>query len=188
MPRNVYPVSFREKFIAALADHEGSFRDYCARFGVSHETGYQWLRRVAQRGLEGLEPTSSAPREVPHATSLFVTELLVQTRQLHPTWGPRKIRQVLQSGYPNGQFPAPSTIGDILKRAGLILARKRRRHASPTPLPFAPMVAANSVWTADWKGQFRTADGRPCYPLTIADGASRYLLRCAACTSPSEAA
>jgi transposase InsO family protein len=187
MAKTTYPVVFREKFLATLSTFDGSFRELCAGFGVSHETGYQWLRRFEERGREGLAPRPSVPLEVPHTTPLFVQELLIAARRSHPTWGPRKLKDLLEKTYPRATLPAASTIGDILKRAGLVRRRKRRPHAWPSPRPFAAMDAPNEVWTADFKGQFRTKDGKLCYPLTIADGATRYLIRCDGYAGPTDA-
>ena len=187
MPKTTYPPVFREKFIRGLADYDGSFRDYCATFGVSHETGYSWLERYEDTGLEGLEPRSSAPLSCPHATPMAIQEVLIASRKAHPSWGPRKLKAWLEKTYPKvGPLPAPSTIGDVLKRAGMVLPRRRRRHAYPSARPFVPAGAPNDVWTIDFKGQFRTADEKLCYPLTLADAFSRFLLRCDAYLGPTE--
>ena len=181
-----YPIKFREKFIQDMLDYEGTFREYCSRFGISHETGYDWRRRFEAEGKAGLEPRLSTPLTLPHATSMVVEELLIAARRRHPSWGPRKLKSWLLKRHPSVELPASSTIGDILKRAGMVTPRRRRRRGYPSPTPFAPCDAPNDVWTIDFKGQFRTQDGVSCYPLTLADGFSRYLLRCDGYAHPTE--
>jgi transposase-like protein len=110
MAKTTYPVVFREKFLATLSTFDGSFRELCAGFGVSHETGYQWLRRFEERGREGLAPRPSVPLEVPHTTPLFVQELLIAARRSHSRWGPRKLKDLLEKTYPRATLPAASTI------------------------------------------------------------------------------
>jgi transposase InsO family protein len=192
MPKTIYPVAFRKMFLetwlAFDEEDDVTFREHCSRFGVSHETGYDWLSRVGDGQLDvaRLEPLSSAPCCCPHATSVDVCEVLIDARRRHPAWGPRKLRAFLAKKHRSLVLPAPSTIGDILKRAGLVMSRRRRRHAWPSTPPFVEAKAPNDVWTADFKGQFRTRDDQLCYPLTIADALSRYLIRCDAYTHPTE--
>lgn len=187
MPKTTYPAVFREKFIRGLDGYDGSFRDYCARFGVSHETGYDWLERFEQGGLDGLEPRSSAPHSCPHQTPTAIEELVIRLRREHPSWGPRKLKSNWERAHPGKDpLPAPSTIAEVLKRAGLVAPRKRRHHATPSVRPFKVAGAPNDVWTVDFKGQFRTGDGRLCYPLTLVDAFSRYILRCDGYLGPTE--
>src|SRR6185436_11509285 len=130
-------------------------------------------------GSSGLETKSSAPHHCPHETDEETAALLVAARKQHPTWGPRKLKAWLEDEHPwELELPAPSTIGSILKRAGLVSTRKRRRRPLRYSAPFSAIAAPNDVWTTDFKGQFRTRDGRFCYPLTLVDCFSRYVLRC----------
>jgi transposase InsO family protein len=180
-----YPIEFRKKFVQQWPDYDGPLTEYCARFGVSRETAYDWLARAESFGLEGLQPRSTAPRSCPHATELGVEALLVAARKLHPSWGPRKLIPWLEERYPATMLPAPSTAGGILHRYGLVVPRRRRRRAAPRTRPFVACQAPNDVWSADFKGQFRLGDGSLCYPLTLTDNFSRYLLRCDGYTAPT---
>ena len=145
---------------------------------------HDWLDRVRIGGFGGLETKSSAPHSCPHATSDEIAELVIAARKMHPTWGPRKLGPWIVTRKPEIELPAASTMGEILKRAGLVSPRKRRQRAPRYAEPFAAIEAPNDVWTADFKGQFRTRDGLLCYPLTISDCYSRFLLRCDAYKSP----
>jgi transposase InsO family protein len=107
-----------------------------------------------------------------------VAARLLICRQQHPTWGPRKLLAYLARRQPRAAWPAASTVGELLKRHGLVRPRRRRPHPGHPGRPTTPMDAPNAVWTTDFKGQFRTGDGAYCYPLTVCDGYSRYLLAC----------
>jgi transposase InsO family protein len=154
-----------------------SMKALCARFGVSRETGYVWLRRYRQYGLPGLEEVNRAPERHPNQTPASIEEAVLGLRQAHMTWGPRKLKSILQRDQPGRGWPAVSTMGEIVKRAGLVVARKKRRRTDPYTEPLAHAVAANRVWCADFKGWFRAGDGSRIDPLTITDACSRYLLR-----------
>src|SRR5690606_30052075 len=117
-------------------------------------------------------------------TSADVESLIVQVRQKHPDWGPWKIVSVLRSRYPERSWPAPSTAGDILTRHNLVKRlSRRRRHPHPGSSPLQASEP-NEVWTADFKGEFLLGNGQYCYPLTVADAVSRYLLTCDAFAAP----
>jgi len=179
--RRTYSWLFRREFVGAWSRRggESTFHEHCERFGVSRQTGYDWLARYREEGDVGLETKSSAPHECPHATNAAVSVLIIEARKEHPTWGPRKLRAWLQESVPwDIELPAPSTMGSILQRAGLVSAKRRRRRASRYAAPFKDIVGPNDVWATDFKGHFRTGDGRYCYPLTLTDSFSRYLLRC----------
>jgi hypothetical protein len=152
MPKAIYPVEFRRRFVQGWASHEGTFDEYCLLFGVSRETGYEWRARYEAHGSAGLEPMSSVPGRRPHETPLAVQEFVIAARKLHPTWGPRTLRPWLAEAYPHVELPAPSTIGEILSRNGLIRPRKRRRNTEPFTKPFAKCTAPNGTWTVDFKG------------------------------------
>jgi transposase InsO family protein len=109
---------------------------------------------------------------------MSMEEQIVALRSDHPRWGPRKLRARLSSISPATAWPAASTIGGLLKRRGLVVPRRRRSAMPPSMLPFAACGAPNDVWCMDFKGWFRTGDGRRCEPLTISDADTRYLLRC----------
>src|SRR5690349_17034949 len=186
MSKKIYTPRFREEFVDDWELYAGSFVDFCASKGVSRETGYEWLERFRLEGLVGLHAKSSAPHVCPHATPREVQELVVAARRLRPTWGPRKLAPWLASQHPGVVLPAASTMTEILRNHGLITARRRRKRTPPYTQPFAAITAPNDVWSIDFKGQFRTGDGQWCYPLTLTDNFSRYLLRCDAYDSTAE--
>lgn len=191
MAKKTYTRLFREQFVDTwfLTRDETTFCAHCVRFAVSREQGYEWLRRYDELGKDGFETRSSAPHRRPHATDEDTVELIISARREHPTWGPRKLKAWLEESTPfKLELPAPSTMGDILKRAGLVPTRKRTRRPVPHSLPFKDVCAPNDVWTTDFKGHFRTRDKRLCYPLTLVDSFSRFILRCDAYHSPSSTA
>lgn len=181
------PMDHRLQFIAAYQAEELGLAALCRAFGISRKTGYKWLARYQHEGAAGLAERSRAPHTHPQAISGAVAALLLEARAAHPTWGPRKLLAWLAPQHPDLVLPAPSTVGDLLRRAGVTVSRRRQRQASPSALPLTAMDASNAVWSADFKGQFRTGDGTWCYPFTLADGYSRYLLRCQALTAPTGA-
>ncbi len=174
----VCPMDARIKFVAAVRAGEDSMTALCEEYGVSRRVGYKWLARYAAEGPRGLQERRSGPRRVPWAISQAQAEAIVGLRRQHPRWGPKKLRAKLLARAPEQHWPALSTIGDLLQREGLSQRRKRRRRATPTPTGVPPMVAPNDVWCVDFKGWFRTGDGATCYPLTVTDAFSRYLLCC----------
>ena len=190
MVKKTYTRLFRQQFLETWFStrDETTFSDHCLRFSVSRQTAYDWLSRFDVEGLVGLEAKPSVPGRCPHATDAKTVELIIEAREEHPTWGPRKLRAWLEQQGPwKLDLPAPSTMGSILKRAGLVSARKRRHGVARYASPFLHVKAPNDVWTTDFKGQFRTRDRLLCYPLTLADCHSRYLLRCDAYASPDAA-
>ena len=160
--------------------HEGrvTFAQVCSQFGISRKTGYKRLRRFESQGWDGLGDLSSAPHSHPNKTPRAVAERLISERHTHPTWGPKKLVARLRDEEPEVAWPAPSTVGEILDREGLIRRRKRRRHTAPWSRPFAAADQPNDVWCVDFKGWFRTGDGVRIDPLTMQDAFSRYLLVC----------
>lgn len=172
------PMDQRTRFIGDYRQGYYSMSELCARYGVSRKTGYKWLGRFEEHGRAGLIDRSRAPHHCPHKISPAVAERLCDARRLHPDWGPVKLIAWLRRRHPLVAWPAASTAGDLLAREGLVKKRRRRRsHAHPGVVPLAT-TAPNDLWTADFKGQFRTRDGIYCYPLTIADQHTRYLLTC----------
>lgn len=149
----------------------------CERFGISRKTGYKWMQRFLDGGLPNLVDRSRAPHTAPHAVAAELVERIVEMRKRYPYFGPKKLRTRLMALAPDVAWPATSTIGDILRRNGLVEQRRRRPRTPLATQPLASCTAPNIVWSADFKGQFRVAD-RYCYPLTISDNFSRYLLRC----------
>jgi len=176
----------RVGFIAAVERNELTFSEICERFEISRKTGYKWRGRYESSGRAGLVDLSRRPYHSPNATARRVSDGLEELRRRHPTWGAGKLLRILQRRQPGWELPTRSTACELLKRAGLV--RQRRRHSRvghPGP-PLSEMSAPNAVWSADFKGQFKTRDGVYCYPLTVTDGFSRYLLGCQGLRSPCE--
>lgn len=166
------------RFVFEYERDELTMTELCERFGVSRETGYVWLRRYRQSGVAGLLETNRAPHRRPNQTPAERERAVLELRQAHMTWGPRKLKRVLSAREPGRAWPAKSTIGALLKREGLVIARRKRRKTAPYGEPLAHADGPNRVWCADYKGWFRTGDGSVIYPLTITDAFSRYVLRC----------
>jgi putative transposase len=170
----------RMRFISACLAGEESMAELCRRFGISRKTGYKLLRRYKREGPAGLKNRSCAPHHVANAIGEEMQAVLLNARAAHPTWGPRKLLAWLQRTDVRAVWPAPSSVGDLLRRHGLVVLRRRRRRPTATPTNLQSPSAANQVWCADFKGWFRTGNGRRCTPLTITDAHSRFLLRCQA--------
>lgn len=168
----------RMKFVNGCLGGADSIAALCRMFGISRKTGYKLLKRYKADGIDGLKDRSRAPHSHPNETDFESIRMLLHLRKVHPTWGPRKLLAWLRPRHPQPAFPAISTAGDILKRHGMVKSRKRKRRCEPYTEPFLKCKASNEVWCADFKGWFKTGDGRRCDPLTISDAFSRYLLRC----------
>lgn len=172
------PVEQRERFIADHRRGLYTMTELCARYGTSRKSGYKWLERFEEGGRGGLRDRSRAPHHCPHQISREVAQLICAARRAHPSWGPAKLLEWLAPRHPGVAWPAVSTAGALLARRGLVKQRRRRRpHQHPGVVPLTT-TAPNDLWTADFKGHFRTRDGLYCYPLTIADQHTRYLLAC----------
>jgi putative transposase len=177
------PMTERRRFVDDA--HRGLFSmtDLCARYGISRKTGYKWLDRYDAQGRAGLQDRSHAPQACPHKIAAEVARAICEGRRTHPSWGPRKLLRWLRRHQPGLALPAISTAGDLLAREGLVQKRVRRpRHQHPGVVA-AVTQQPNDLWTSDFKGHFRTGDGRYCYPLTVADLHSRLLLGCDALLS-----
>jgi transposase InsO family protein len=172
----------RLRFIADYQRQYATFGELCARYDVSRKTGYKWLDRYELIGPRGLEDLSRRPHSSPSATPLPVVEQLLALRRSHPSWGAKKLLRVLQRRGVS-ELPGRSACCDILKRHGLVVSARRRKYPGHPGRPSNTASAPNDLWTADFKGQFKTLDGRYCYPLTIVDGFSRFLLACQALRS-----
>lgn len=168
------------RFVALYLAGEGSMTELCRSFGISRPWGYELVRRYRAEGVAGLLPRSRAPHRPGRAMAPEVAEAVIALRCAHPSWGPKKLHAVLKRRAPDVRWPAPSSMGDLLRRAGLVCARKRRRLPLPLSRPFAPVRAPNDLWCIDFKGWFRTGDGARCDPLTLSDADSRYLIACQA--------
>lgn len=173
------PMEQREQFLEDVRRGRMSFSALCAHRQISRKTGYKWVARGAEEGRQGLADRSRAPKHCPHKISAEMATLLCELRLQHDDWGARKLLAVLQRRHPGRtDWPAPSTVCDLLSREGLVRHPKRRRTRPAHPGGGAIHTEApNDLWTADFKGQFRTG-AVYCYPLTIVDLHARYLLAC----------
>jgi putative transposase len=175
----------RVKFIARMLDGEAMSR-LCEEFSISRKTGYKILKRYRDFGVEGLTDRSRRPYRHANQLPVQIETLIVRLKREKPAWGAPKIRERLTRLYPDVHRPAISTVHAVLDRHGLVKRRKRRRNrAKGTVLSAAR--EPNALWCADYKGEFMLADRRYCYPLTITDFASRYLIACEALHSTKEA-
>lgn len=167
-----------ERIALFLAHDSGAFSvsELCRRFGVSRETFYVWKARRDLGGARWFEARSHAVADCPHATDPAIVEQLIALRRKHPAYGPKKIKSTLARTCPTLATPSTSTIGTILKRAGLVEPRRRARRGLESGCIAAAAEGPNDEWAMDFKGWFRTADGARCDPLTVTDQATRYLL------------
>lgn len=174
--REVCPMDEKIRWIAAVLADEHSMSELCGSFGISRKTAYKWWSRYQAHGPQGLLELSRAPHRVPWAIAEVQAATILALRHAHPSWGPKKLRAKLLQRSPQESWPAPSSIGELLRRHGLTQTRKRRPHAVPTAGPLPTPVAANDLWCIDFKGWFRTGDATRCDPLTVSDAVCRYVL------------
>ena len=177
----------RLRFVARLLDGEG-MSDVCREFGISRKTGYKIFNRYKQEGLEALCDRSRRPVRYANQLPDQIERLIVETKRDKPHWGARKIRELLVRRLAGDvRIPAKSTVHAVLDRHGLVKrARQRRRGSKAEGTPLSRATQPNELWCADFKGEFKTGDGRYCYPLTVTDQASRMILACEAFESTKE--
>ncbi len=176
----------RIQLIADWLSGDYGKRELCRIYGISRPTADKWIGRYDEHGPEGLEERRRAPHHRPNQTTEELLTLIVQTKLRRQKWGPKKVLDWLRQHRPELKWPADSTGGEILKRAGLVQPRHRRHRVPPYNEPFGVCSAPNQSWSADFKGDFLLGNGRRCYPLTISDNFSRYLLLCRALARPSQ--
>jgi len=179
--KTVTPMEEIIRFVMLAQSDRFTLTELCEQFAISRKTAYKHLERYAVAGLKGLQPRSHRPHRFPQRTDAAVAALILAERRLHRTWGPKKLHKILQVKHGLESPPARSTIGEILRRHGLSVARRRRPGAYPAfndglTVPTQP----NHVWTVDFKGWFLLGNGRRCDPLTVCDLYSHYLLACRA--------
>ena len=173
------PMDERLQFVRDAQRNLFTMSELCARYGVSRRVGYKWLARYEAEGRAGLLDRSHVPHHCPHKIPPAMEALLITARLAHPHWGARNLLAALARQHPRTRpWPAASTVADLLARRGLVQKRHPRRKPVHPGVVRPVTHAPNDLWTADFKGQFRTGDGRYCYPLTVADLHTRYLLRC----------
>jgi putative transposase len=177
--RETWPMEQRAAFVRDYATELFTITELASQYGISRKTAYKWLERYEAEGFNGLQDRSRRPHESPQATDPELADVLVRLRRRHPRWGATKLLTVAGWQRPNADWPCRSTVCTLLKDRGLVKAQRRRASAPASVRPpLAVMTHPNAVWTTDFKGEFRTGDGRYCYPLTVRDGFSRFVLRC----------
>ena len=171
-------VGQRLRFVLAALKKSQPFAALCRTAGISRQCGYKWLRRFRRDGAPGLRDRSRRPRRSPRRTPVRWLQAVRRLRGRRPRWGAKKIRARLHRQHPRARLPAVRTITKWLRRLGLV--RRRWRHSRHGPrLALPPLTIPtrpNEVWTVDFKGWFRTANGTRCDPLTVRDLFSRFLL------------
>ena len=183
--RETSPMEERLDFVREYETELFTMTELAAQYGISRKTGYKWLERHDAEGALGLLDRSRRPHSSPQATAPALTEALVALRKRHPRWGAPKLLTVAARREPDAAWPSRSTVCDLLKARGLVSPRQRRNPRAQGRAPIAPITRINETWTTDFKGQFRTGDGVYCYPLTLRDGFSRFVLRCDALVGPT---
>jgi putative transposase len=177
-------VSVREEFILKALEPKASLAAICREYGISRKTGYKWLERYKKGGVVALRDLSRRPDSSPLAVSAELVLEVVAIKRARPRWGARKVLWALEQ---RGVKPLPSerTVNRILERAGMVAKRKvRLKHAVPTAKPKVKADRPNALWTADYKGWWRTGDMKRCEPLTVRDQYSRFVLAVHICRSP----
>jgi putative transposase len=167
----------RCEFVLAFLSGRFQMAELCRLYGVSRPTGYKWVERHRAEGMPGLKERPRATRHCPHRMAKEVAQWLLAERRAHPQWGPRKLLRRYRNAHAQ-TGPSRSAVADLLRRHGLSKPRRRRNSSGRGGGRVGRAELANAVWTIDFKGHFRTGDHRWCYPLTVMDNASRYLLGC----------
>lgn len=171
-------VELREEFVLKALARVIPFNQLCAAYGISRKTGYKWLKRYKAEGRAGLANRSRAPKSSPHETAQEIQDAVLALSKKHESWGAMKIRDRLETVHPDQEWPAVSTIHGILERNGETQARVVKRKRKQAAAPVIDTETPNHVWCVDYKGEFKTRDGKYCYPLTCLDHATRYALGC----------
>jgi transposase InsO family protein len=178
------PMDERLMMVSDWMSGKYSMSELSLIYGVSRKTIYKWIGRYEDAGTDGLREQSRAPHSHPNSTGGEVIRRLIEAKLEHMSWGPKKLLAMLRAIQPDVSWPSVSTAEKWLKKNGLVRKRRRRRRVAPYSEPFLGCDRPNRVWSADYKGQFYTGDGKWCYPLTISDNMSRYLLSCRGLRSP----
>ena len=166
----------RLRFVARLLEGE-KMAPLCAEFGISRKTGYKIFDRYKDCGLTALTDRSRRPYRQANRLPAPVEATIVRLKREYPGWGAPKLREKLRQQFAGPHLPAISTVHAVLDRHGLVKRRRRRHHATAATFLSQP-TEPNALWCADYKGEFRLGNRQYCYPLTITDFASRYLLAC----------
>lgn len=165
----------RQRFLEDYRLNYYSITDLAERFTISRKTAHKWIDRFEKHGQEGFDEHSRRPHSCPWLTDPAIVEELVSLRKAHTNWGPAKLLDLMHQRRPDADLPVVSTAARILARRGLVRPRRRYRRAHPG-CPKTTPQGPNDIWAADYKGQFRLKNGQYCFPLTVSDLASRYVL------------
>ena len=180
------PVNERKRFIMEWLSTELPIAELCRHHNISRKTGYKWIERYRTEGPDGLLDRSHRTDACPHTTPAYVLDEACRIRTGRRQWiGARKVRNQLLTEHPDWPVPSRRTLHAHFVRRGLVRKRRRRRKPLHPGRPTTPFDAPNSIWSIDFKGQFKTRNGRYCYPLTAQDGFSRYLLACQGLNGPT---
>jgi transposase InsO family protein len=171
-------VEERTRFVLEYDSEEYTMAELCRIYGIARKTGYEWMERYQAEGLGGLQDRRGGAGSHPNQTDAGIEEQILQLKHARPSWGAKKLRGRLRLQRKDVQWPAVSTFGEILRRAGLSAPQRKRLRVAVYNKPFEKVEEANQVWCADFKGWFRTGKGERIDPLTVTDAHSRYLLRC----------
>ena len=174
------PMDQRTQCIADYLRETLNITELCDLYGVSRKTGYKWIDRYLRHGPAGLTERSRRPESSPNSTPAEMVAAFLEVRRRHPSWGAKKLLTIVQKRHPRWDLPGRSTVCDILSRNGMVPKQRNRRRIGHPGKPTSLILAPNDTWCADFKGEFKTGDGVYCYPLTVTDGYSRYLLGCQA--------
>jgi putative transposase len=180
-------MDLRTQFIADYLRELTTISELCRQYQISRKTAYKWIDRYSVEGASGLQDRSRRPHNSPQETAKDKVQQLLEARRRHPTWGAKKLLTLVAGPKRDKEWPARSTVCDILARHNLVQAPRRRRAVGHPGKPSTIVTTANQVWAADFKGQFKTRDGYYCYPLTVTDWHSRFLLGCQALASTATA-
>ena len=167
----------RQRFLDDYCLKYYTVSELAERFSISRRTAHKWIDRFERTGENGFHELSRRPHGCPGATAPGIVQELVELRKAHPRWGPAKLLDLIRRRHPKLDLPSVSTAARILVRQGLVRPRRRYRRAHPG-CPKSVPQGPNDIWAADYKGQFRLKNGQYCFPLTVSDLASRYLLGC----------
>jgi transposase InsO family protein len=179
-------VEFVRGYYANVKTKEISMKELCKAHGISRKGGYAAVAAFEQRGWPGLAGKSRAPHDGKHWAEPEVILSVLDTREEFPEWGAKKIVTYLSELEPDRHWPAASVAHEWIRKAGMVRPRVRaRRFSHPGKPPAVVIDHPNQRWSVDFKGHFRTQDRRYCYPLTVADSFSRYVLGCEALLSTS---
>ena len=177
-------LDIRKEMVNEYLSNNYTITELSDRYGLARKTIYKCLERYHSQGEEGLAERSHAPFNHPNATDEEIVQTILEMKMKRMKWGPKKILARLKLDQPETHWPADSTGSEILKKYGLVDTKKYCRRTPPYTAPFLGCDMPNMTWSADYKGQFRMGNGRLCYPLTISDNYSRYLLDCQGLSHP----